>query len=58
MDATSPMMKKLAKMKSLRAARLRDLRMCLVDLVFDDVKGRRERVQPPPAPRRTLELPA
>lgn len=58
MDAASPMMKKLANMKSLRAVRLRDLRMCLADLVVDDVKGRRERVQPPATPRRMLELPA
>lgn len=52
------MVKKLANKKSLTAARLRDLRMCLPDLVVDDVNGRRERVQPPPIPRRTLELPA
>lgn len=41
-EAVSPMMKKLAKMKFLKAVRLRDLRMCLVVDLGEDVKGRRE----------------
>lgn len=41
-ETARPMVKKLTKMKSLRAARRRDLRGCLEDLRgFDVVKGRR-----------------